>query len=208
MTKLVLKTETREGLGKEANKKLRKLGVIPAVFYHKQKAESIQVDALEFAKILKVGEQLVEMTIDGKKKKALIKDIQYHPVTEDVLHIDFQGVSLSEVVQLAVPLNFVGTPAGVREGGLLDVHMHEIEVKCKASDIPTQLDVEIDALNINDSLHVSDLDFGDLEIVSSPELLVMAVAVPKVYEAGEAEEGAEGAVEGAEEAEGSESTEE
>jgi large subunit ribosomal protein L25 len=204
MTELVLKAEAREGLGKEANKKLRKLGTIPAVLYQKQEAQSIQVNMLEFAHILRAGEQLIELSVNGKKKKALIKDVQYHPVTENILHIDFQAVSMSEVIQLSVPLNFIGTPEGIKEGGMFDVHMHELEIKCKASDIPHQLDVEVEALNIGDSLHVADLNFGDLEIVSSPDQLVATVAVPKVYEEPEAEE-VEG--EGEEGEEGEESTE-
>jgi large subunit ribosomal protein L25 len=208
MTELVLKTEVREGLGKEANKKLRKLGIIPAVFYQKNDAKALKVNELEFVHILKAGNQLIDLSIDGKKKKALIKDIQFHPVTEKVVHIDFQGVSMSEVVQISVNLNFIGTPAGVKEeGGLFEVHMHDIEVKCKASDIPHQLDVNIEELVIGDTIHISDLDFGDLEIVSNPEMLVAGVVVPKVFKdtevVAEGEEGEEG-VEGEEGAEGTE----
>ncbi len=208
MTELVLKTEVRGGLGKGANKKLRKLGVIPAIFYQKNDAKAIKVNELEFVHILKAGNQLINLNIDGKKRKALIKDIQFHPVTERVVHIDFQGVSMTEVVQVSVNLNFIGTAAGVLEGGLFEVHMHDIEVKCKASDIPHQLDVNIEELVIGDTIHISDLDFGDLEIVSNPEMLVAGVVVPKVFkdteeEELEGEEGEEG-VEGEEGAEGSE----
>jgi len=205
MTELVLKTEVREGLGKEANKKLRKLGIIPAVFYHKSKVQTLQVNELEFLHTIKAGNQLIELKIDGKKQKALIKDIQFHPVTEKVVHIDFQGVSMSEIVQVLVQLNFVGTPEGIKEGGLFEVHMHDIEVKCKASDIPHELDVNIEEMVIGDTIHISDLDFGDLEIVSNPEMIVAAVVVPKVYKDTEVEEseGEEGEGE-----EGSESEEE
>ncbi|RKY56337.1 MAG: 50S ribosomal protein L25 [Candidatus Neomarinimicrobiota bacterium] len=207
MTELVLKTEVREGLGKEANKRLRKLGIIPAVFYHKSKAQTLQVNELEFLHTIKAGNQLIELKIDGKKQKALIKDIQFHPVTEKVVHIDFQGVSMSEIVQVLVQLNFVGTPEGIKEGGLFEVHMHDIEVKCKASDIPHELDVNIEEMVIGDTIHISDLDFGDLEIVSNPEMIVAAVVVPKVYKDTEVEEseGEEGEGEGEE---GSESEEE
>ncbi len=204
MTELVLKTEVREGLGKEANKKLRKLGIIPAVFYQKNKAQALQVNELEFLHALKVGNQLIELKIDGKKQKALIKDIQFHPVTEKVVHIDFQGVSMSEIVQVSVQLNFIGTPLGVKEdGGLFEVHMHDIEIKCKASDIPHELDFNIEKLVVGDTIHISDLDFGDLEIVSNPEMIVAAVVVPKVFKDTEVAEGGEGE-EGDEEAEGSE----
>ena len=208
MTELVLKTEVREGLGKEANKKLRKLGIIPAVFYQKTKAQALQVNELEFTHTLKAGNQLVELKIDGKKKKALIKAIQFHPVTERVVHIDFQGVSMSEVVQVLVQLNFIGSPAGVLEGGLFEVHMHDIEVKCKASEIPQQLDVNIEELVIGDTIHIEDLDFGDLEIISNPEMIVAAVVIPKVYKDTEVEEGEEGEEgEGEEGEEGEEGTE-
>ena len=203
MTELVLKTEVREGLGKEANKKLRRLGIVPAVYYQKDKAQALQVNELEFIHVIKVGNQLINLNIDGKKQKALIKDIQFHPVTEKVVHIDFQGVSMSEIVQVSVQLNFIGTPLGVKEdGGLFEVHMHDIEVKCKASDIPHQLDLNIEELVIGDTIHISDLDFGDLEIVSNPEMLVAGVVVPKVYKDTEVEE-----VEGEEGEEGEEGTE-
>lgn len=203
MTELVLKAEAREGLGKEANKKLRRTGIAPAVFYQKQKAQALQVNVREFVKLLKAGEQLIDISIDGKKKKALIKAIQYHPVTEAIVHIDFQGVSMSEVVQVSVHLNFEGTSKGVREGGQVEVAMHEIEIKCKASDIPSKLDVNIEALNIGDNLHVSDLNFDGLEIVSSDELLVVSVVAPKVFKDSELDESAEEAEEEASE-EGSE----
>ncbi len=206
MTEIVLKTEVREGLGKEANKKLRKQGFVPAVFYQKQKAQALQVNELEFAQVLRAGEQLIDLSIDGKKKKALIKDIQYHPVTEAYVHIDFQGVSMSEIVQVSVALNFVGSCAGVLEGGQLEVNVHEIEVKCKASEIPQKLDVDISTLNIGDNLHISDLNYDDLEIASSGELLVIAVVAPKVFK-DDIEGSAEGVV-GEEAVEGEEATEE
>jgi large subunit ribosomal protein L25 len=205
MTKLVLKTEVRSGLKKEANKKLRKTGIIPAVFYQKDKAQSLKVNELEFLRVLKAGNQLIDLSIDGKNKKALIKDIQFHPVTERIVHIDFQGVTMSEIIQIMVPLNFIGTPAGVKEGGLFEVHMHDIEVKCKASDIPHQLDVEVGEMVIGDTLHIKDLKFGELEISSNPEMLVAAVVVPKIYEVETVEEEVEG--EEGEEIEGEEGTE-
>ncbi|MCK4812302.1 MAG: 50S ribosomal protein L25, partial [Candidatus Marinimicrobia bacterium] len=190
MTELILQTEVRTERGKEVNKRLRKKGIIPAVFYHKGKAESLQMIELEFIRLLKAGNQLIELNLDGSKKKALIKKIQFHPVTERILHVDFQGVSMSEIVQVMVRLNYIGESAGEHEGGLFEPHMYEIEVKCKASDIPKQLDVNIEELVIGDTLHVSDLDFGDLEIVSSTEMLVAAVVLPSGI--GEEEEEVEG----------------
>ncbi|MFA6617995.1 MAG: 50S ribosomal protein L25 [Candidatus Neomarinimicrobiota bacterium] len=200
MAEIILKAEVREGLGKEASKKLRKLGKVPAVFYQKQKAQALLVNEREFSQVLRSGEQLIELNIDGKKKKALIKDIQYHPVTEAFVHVDFQGVSMSEIVLVSVPLDFIGTPAGVREGGQIEVNVHELEVRCKASDIPNNLEINIEALDIGDNLHVASLDFGDIEVVSSPELLIASVVAPKLFDEDEEEEVVEGE-EGAEESE-------
>lgn len=207
MTEQVLVTEVREGLGKGAVKKLRREGIIPAVFYHKDKSRSLQVNELEFIKVLKAGKQVIELKIDGKKKRALIKEIQFHPVSERILHVDFQEVAMSDIVHVMVHLNFEGTPAGVKEGGLFDVNMHEIEIKCKASDIPQHLDVDVSKLMIGDMLHVEDLKFENIEIVSNPELLVASITVAKDLaeavetEAEEGEEAAEGEEEGKEESE-------
>jgi len=164
MTEQLLQAEVREGHGKEASKKLRRQGIVPAVFYQKDKSRSLQVAELEFRKVLKSGKQVIELKFDGKKHKALIKDIQYHPVSEHILHIDFQGVSMSEVVHVTVPLNFIGTPPGIKAGGLFDVNMHEIEVKC---------------MEIGHTLHVNDLKFEGLEIMSHNELLIASITVAK-----------------------------
>lgn len=213
MTEQLLVTELREGRGKGAAKKLRREGVIPAVFYHKDKSRTLQLNELEFIKVLKTGKQMIELKVDGKKKRALIKDIQFHPVSEHILHVDFQEVTMSEIVHVNVHLNFEGTPAGVKEGGLFDVNMHEVEVKCKVSEIPQYLNIDVSKLDIGDTLHVEDLKFEGIEIVSSPDLLIASVTVAKDLAEEievEAEEEAEGEeeTEGEEEAEGDEGEEE
>lgn len=209
MTEQVLQAEPRKGPGKEANRKLRSKGIIPAVFYHKGESQAMQINELELIHILKSGKQVIPLKLDGKKKKALIKEIQYHPVTESIMHVDFQEVSMSEIIEVLVPLNFVGTPAGLKEGGLFDVNMHEIEIRCKASEIPHQLDINVSELLIGDTIHIEDLDFGDLQIVTSPDILVAGVSVAKdLVEEIEAEQEAELEAEEAEEAEEGEEGEE
>ncbi len=193
MTELALKADAREGIGKEKTKKLRKQGVIPAVFYQKEKSQAVQINELEFLRVMKAGNQLIELNMDGKKKKALIREIQYHPVSERIVHVDFQGVSMSEVIQVLVPLNFIGTPVGVREGGIYEVHLHELEIKCKASEIPHQIDINIEKMAIGATLFVSNVTPGDFEIITNPEQLIAAVVTPKGTAEEEAAEAAEGA---------------
>lgn len=202
--KVVLKAEVREGLGKEKTKKLRKEGIIPAIYYSKKETPiNLQVNELECIAALKKGQQILELQIGKKKKHGLIKDMQFHPVTEKILHIDFQGVSMSEIVTVSVPLKLIGTPSGVREGGLLEVNMYEVEISCKASDIPQELELNIEGVELNTNLHVSDLAFDGIEITSNADNLVLAVNAPSGASDDEEAEGAE-AVEGEEEAEGEE----
>ncbi|MBN2781311.1 MAG: 50S ribosomal protein L25 [Candidatus Marinimicrobia bacterium] len=193
MTELALKADAREGIGKEKTKKLRKQGVIPAVFYQKEKSQAVQINELEFLRVMKAGNQLIELNMDGKKKKALIREIQYHPVNERIVHVDFQGVSMSEVIQVLVPLNFIGTPVGVREGGIYEVHLHELEIKCKASEIPHQIDINIEKMTIGATLFVSNVTPGDFEIITNSEQLIAAVVTPKGTAEEETAEAAEGA---------------
>lgn len=178
--KVVLTADVREGLGKEKTKKLRKEGIVPAIYYSKKETPiNLQVNERELLKALKEGQQILELHIGKKKKHGLVKAVQYHPVSEKIVHLDFQGVSLSEVVSVMVPLKLTGTPVGVlNEGGQLEVNLYELEVTCKASDIPHELVLNIEAVALNSNLHVSDMKFEGIDITSNPETLVLAVNAP------------------------------
>ncbi|BFN37973.1 50S ribosomal protein L25 [Fidelibacter multiformis] len=217
MTEAVkLNVSKREELGKEKMKKLRTTGRIPAIYYtHSEKSIPLSVDLLELHKVLKTGERLIDLYVDEAKKpkKAIFKELQYHPVTDEIVHIDFQGVSLQEMIEVEVRINFLGTPPGLKEGGVVDTHLYELLVRCKAGEIPHELDVDISNLHMNESLHVGDLTFEGIDIVTPAEALIVSVTPPSKAslveeEAEEAEEELEGEegeeTEEGEEAEGSE----
>ncbi len=213
MTEAVqLNVRKRAEKGKEKMKKLRTTGQVPGIYYtHSEKPVSLSVDLLELHHALKTGERLVDLVVDDAKraKKAIFKDLQYHPVTDEIIHVDFQGVSLQEEIEVEVRINFKGTPPGLKEGGLLDTHLYELLVRCKAGEIPHELDIDLSNLHMNESLHVGDLTFEGIDIVTPEDALIVSVTPPSkaslVEE--EEEEGEEEELEG-EEGEGAEEGEE
>lgn len=213
MTETVkLNVKKRSDLGKEKMKKLRASGRIPCIYYtHNDTPIPLSVDLLELHKVLKTGERLVDLFVDDakKSKKAIFKDLQYHPVSDEIVHVDFQGVSLEEEIEVAVRINFVGSAPGLKEGGLLDTHLYELLVKCKAGAIPHELEVDISHLKLNDTLHVGDLELEGVNILTPEDALIVAVTPPSKATLVEEEEEAEEGVEGEEEEEESgEETEE
>ncbi|HDR04116.1 MAG TPA: 50S ribosomal protein L25 [Candidatus Marinimicrobia bacterium] len=180
MPVLTLNAQTRSMTGKNANGRLRRSGQIPAVFYKKdEEAQVLSVERLDLQKVLKSGNQIVDLLIGSEPKKVLIRDIQYHPVTEDILHIDFLGVSLDDVITLEVPLHFTGTPIGVRSGGVMDAALHQVRVKCQVRHIPHTLEIDVAGLKMGKSIHIRDLSFENIQILNNMENLVITVNIPR-----------------------------
>jgi len=176
-----LKASIRKEINKRSNKRIRREGMIPVNYYSKGEDNiNLTINDREFLHILKTGVHIIALNIGEKSKNVLIKEIQFHPVTEKILHVDFQGVSLKEVVEVNVNLNFIGDAKGIKEGGVPEMQMHNIEIRCKAGEIPKSLDVDISELNVGDILFVKDLNFGDLEILSNPDSIIATVTVPHI----------------------------
>jgi len=176
-----LKASIRKEINKRSNKRIRREGMIPVNYYSKGEDNiNLTINNREFLHILKTGVHIIALNIGEKSKNVLIKEIQFHPVTEKILHVDFQGVSLKEVVEVNVNLNFIGDAKGIKEGGVPEMQMHNIEIRCKAGEIPKSLDVDISELNVGDILFVKDLNFGDLEILSNPDSIIATVTVPHI----------------------------
>ncbi|MCK5520264.1 MAG: 50S ribosomal protein L25 [Candidatus Marinimicrobia bacterium] len=206
MTNDALNAVKREGTGKEKAKKLRVKGLIPAIYYHRgDKPVSLSLNLIELNRIYRSGNKIIDLAIDGKKsKKVLIRDMQFHPVTENILHIDFQGVSLSEEIHISVPikLNGAGSAPGVKEGGIVESLIHELEVKCKVSNVPNELEIDISELELGHGIYVKDVEFPDIEILLPSDTMICVVSTPSGSSTSEEEE------EGEETEEGEESTEE
>lgn len=220
MEQTPLSAQTRTVLGRDV-KKLRKDGIIPAhVFGNKIETSHIQVNGKDFHTVFaKVGETgIIALTVEGHKKPVLIKNTQIHPVTDELLHVDFYQVNLQEKVKVNVPIEFIGeSPAVEKKIGLLLTPIAEIEVEALPGDLPESIEVDISALaNIDDEIKVKDLkvDRSKIELLADEEQIVVQIGelVTKEMEAIEAEAEAEAAaaepteavetVEGAEAVEG------
>lgn len=190
MKTVPLKANRREQVGKQEAKRLRALKRIPAVVYGAGvKATAIDVSADDFSRAIhtKAGENVViQLTVSGSKsfeKTVVIKEIQHDPTTDAIQHVDFNAISLTEQIKVKVPLQLKGEAPGVKEGGVLDVVHHEIEVECLPTSIPERLEADISALKIGDSIHIREIAFPQGVV---PELaqdeVVVAIHAPKAEE--------------------------
>ncbi|MGD0784680.1 MAG: 50S ribosomal protein L25 [Sedimentisphaerales bacterium] len=181
---LILKAQTRQERGKKRSVKLRKDGKIPAIIYgHKQEPQAVALNEHDFTEIIHHGKRLLDVEIDGKAEKLLIKDVQYDYLGKRIIHTDLIRVDLSEKVKVQVPLVFKGIPAGASEGGVLEEHLAQLEVECTVTEIPKAIDVLVKAMKIDDSIYARDIVLPTgVKLVTGPEVLVIACHVPLVIE--------------------------
>src|SRR5262245_7488690 len=188
----------RTAAGKGAARQARLQKKVPAVVYgHGRASQSLEVDGQTLEQVLSGKEPsstLVELTVDGKKARALIREIQRHPVRPDIIHIDFYEIRADEKVKLRVPVHLTGTPEGVRNaGGVLDQVTREVEIEVMPEHIPSRVELDVTALTIGHSLHVRDLLIPNATILTLADLTIATVVRPRAEEvaAPAAEAGAE-----------------
>ena len=179
--------EKREGLGKGGARKARAAGNIPGILYgHGETPVPLAIGARTFQLALqkhKGGNAIVNLAIGGGQYTALIRDVQYDPITHDILHLDFQHISLTEDVEVEVSVHLVGVPTGVKDGGGILEHItRTVEIRCLPTAIPPAIDVDVAHLNIGDSVHVRDLSVANAQILSDPDSTIATVVAPTVME--------------------------
>ncbi|MBN1526625.1 MAG: 50S ribosomal protein L25 [Candidatus Omnitrophica bacterium] len=204
MEKVILKVETRDDTGKAVAKKLRKEGLIPAVVYRGGKdAMNLKLPSGDMEKVLhtKAGENvIITLKVSGAKatkdKTVVVKEIQRDPVKDSILHVDFNEISLTEMIKVNVPLAAKGEAPGVKnDGGTLEHVIWELQVECLPTDIPEKVDVDVSNMNIGDSVLVKNLMVPEgVKVLNDPELIALIVKPPKV-EVPKEEVEAEGAAE-------------
>jgi len=200
MEKITLKSVKREQTGKKYAKQLRNRKMVPGIVYgHGSEGLAIELISKDLETILKTGgaeNAVIYLQIDGEtkdpEKTVLIRDIQSHPVTDQLLHVDFNTVSLTEKIQVKVEVHEKGESPGVKEGGILD-HIHrELDIECLPTQIPERIIINIEELKIGDVIHVKDIEFPEgVKCLLDPEESVLGVIVPKIVEETEPEEVAE-----------------
>lgn len=203
MSQVVFTAKKRADLGSGNARRMRKSGRIPAVMYGRSgQALSIDVDALEFANGTKgISEStIIKLDVDGESHEAFVKGTQRNIMDGRILHVDFYEVESSTLLRAKVSVHVNGNPAGVREGGILELPVHEVEVECLPKDLPERIDVDISDLKVNQSIHVYDLKLGEnVRILTSGDQVIALVKFAKAETASD-EDAAGAAAEPAEEA--------
>lgn len=189
MAENALAAEGRTDTGKGAARRLRAAGRIPAVLYGpKADSRPITVEAralqLLFQKSAAGINTLIDLTLDGGKEVVIVKELQREPVRGTYLHADFYTVDLAQKIEVSVPVHLVGKAPGVElGGGILDHPLREIELSCLPRAIPEQIEVDVSALQLGESIHVGELSLPEgVEVLSDPELAVASVVAPRVEE--------------------------
>jgi len=176
-----LDIETRESVGKKSTKAIRRDGKIPSTLYFKgDEPESIAIDKIKLYQALKSDQRVYEVELDGESQYVMLKAVQYHPVTDEIIHLDFMRVRRSEKMTISVPLVLVGKPIGVVEGGILSQALNQIEISCFPTNVPDQIEVNVDKMELNSSISVADVSIDDEEVVilSSSEINVATITAP------------------------------
>lgn len=206
MKQILLSSRIREGSGKKSVHKIRAKGDIPGVLYgHKEDPISLIVQQHDLWQILHhaTSEHLIlklkiEDSAEGEML-TLVRDVQHHPVTGDILHVDFQRISMNEKIKVGVQVELNGIARGVKEfGGILDHGIRELTIKCTPGEIPEALSIDVSELDIGNSIHLSDImmHYPQLEFLDDSNTTLALVSPPKKLEVVEAEE--EVALEGVE----------
>lgn len=196
MEQISLEAKVRTQTGKGAARKLRQQGRIPAILYGSGgEPVLLEVEEREFEALsgkatgqnvitnLKLGTRKSAASEETGETMTLIKDVQRHPVTERVLHIDFCRISLKEKLTVPVPIAVVGESAGVKEGGILEHLLWEVDVECLPTQMPEKIEVDITHLNIGDTIHVRDLEEKEgIRILTDGEKTILSVVPPRVAE--------------------------
>lgn len=198
-TKLIAKK--RDLQGSSNMRRMRKAGTLPGVIYGDgEEGSPIQIETHIFEQLLHHHTSdtiMVEIEVEGEGAvSVLVKDVQRHPVTSDLMHVDLQKVSANKPIQVEISVVIVGDAAGVNAGGLLDLVMHSLSVECLPGDLVDSVEIDVSEMEIGDVLHVSDIKLDSkLKVLSDPEAIIVSVMEPRVEEEPEEEgiEGAEGA---------------
>lgn len=196
METTLLEAKQRTNINKSERNKIRREGRIPGVIYSKH-IQPITIDVAEKALkplVFTAKAHLISLKLAGHEdQECIIKDIQFDPVTDKIIHFDLIGLIRGEKLEIDVPVQLKGSAAGIKEGGVIQYPLHKLLVKCFPKDLPDHLEIDVSNLNIGDAIHVSDLVYENIEILNPGDAVIVSVVHPKVQEEPVAVEGVEGA---------------
>lgn len=180
---MTIKATTRKERGSIAARRIRAEGKIPAVLYgHREEVISLTVDEHEIGHVLRThAHALLDLHVDGRAESAIIKDCQYDVFGRFILHVDFARVSKDERIRMEVQVVIKGVAPGVAEGGVVDQHVHKLEIECPANNITEQIVVNVNHLHLNQQVLVKDLVLQEgTKVFADEDLMIVQVVPPKV----------------------------
>ena len=182
MKEFALNGKKRESVGKKASKMLRKEGMIPCNLYGKNTVDgkpvamAFMISMAELRKVVYTPEvYVINLNIDGEPHKAVLKELQFHPVTDAVLHADFYEVNETKPITIGIPVKLNGLAQGVRDGGKLNLSIRKINVTAPYPSIPEILNIDVTNLELGKSIKVGELSFEGLELATPAEVVVCSV---------------------------------
>lgn len=190
MSETILKADIRSTRGKAAAGRTRRGKMVPAIIYGEiETPTSITVDDHALRLLLREKHSLMSISLEGKTHSVIVRDIQYHPVSSNILHIDFMEVKKGTKLTMTIPVAFIGKPEGLNFGGILDEIKHEVTISVLPKDIPDEIVLNVEKLNLGDSLRVEDIEEVNFELMDDPKTVLCRVEIPRaVVEEEEAEE--------------------
>jgi large subunit ribosomal protein L25 len=192
MSEIAITAEVRKDVGKKA-KQLLKLGKVPGIYYgHGKQNIPIAMVELTLKPLYKTSAaSVINLTLDdGSKHMCILRDVQFDPVTDRPIHFDLFGLNENEELTMEVPVTVTGTAKGVRDGGILQHILHRLRIVCLPKNIPDRLEINVESLEINKSIHVRDITLPNVKILENENSTVVAVVPPTVLKEAEAAPGA------------------
>ena len=199
MKEISVSGQKRTETGKKASKLIRKEGLIPCNLYGEKRDDNNLPEAMAFVApftelrkaVYTPHVYVVNLNIDGKEHKAIIKELQFHPTSDALIHADFYEINENKAITVGIPVNLTGHAQGVRDGGKLQLQIRKINVTAPYKNIPEKLDIDVTSLELGKSIKVGSLSFDGLEIATPKEVIVCSVKATRASRSAAAEAAAE-----------------
>ena len=176
-----LDVTNREEFRSRGARRLRRKGLIPGVLYYSgEETVNISIERSILFHAMQSGQRIFEIDQDGESQYTMIKQLQYHPVTDEIIHVDLMRVRRSEKITIAVPLLLTGEPVGVKEGGVLSQSLNQVEISCLPTNVPENIEVDIENLELGQSLSVGDIKVKDeeVELLTASDINILTIQAP------------------------------
>ncbi|RPH94054.1 50S ribosomal protein L25 [candidate division KSB1 bacterium] len=165
---------------KSTGRALRRAGMVPGVYYNRNgEIRCLQFETKVLDHLLRKEVGLLHVDVNNESLDCIIREVQRHPVRRDIIHIDLMGIIKGQKIRVHVPFHYLGTAAGIKEGGALEIVLRDVEVECEPTNLPTHFDVDVSHLKMNDGIRLSDLRFESVTLLGDMQMTIVHVVPPR-----------------------------